>query len=108
MPPGVNRASVVCSRYSAIQPLQLFPMEELGVAVLQLLIRLAGSTFRPWADSLTGGVFEITPDMSAAERIQWMIRSLAELETDEASMALQALAADEGLSSWHAELDPRG
>ena len=86
------------------QPLQLFPMEELGVAVLQLLIRLAGSTFRPWADSLTGGVFEITPDMSAAERIQWMIRSLAELETDEASMALEALAADEGLSSWHAEL----
>ena len=86
------------------QPLQVFPMEKLGLPVLQLVIRLAGSTFRPWADRSIGGVMEITPDMSAAERLQWMIRSLAELPTDEASAALEGLAADEGLSSWHAEL----
>ncbi len=86
------------------QPLQLFPMDKLEAPVLQLIICLAGRTFRPWADRSTGGVIEITPDMSAAERVQWMIGSLAELPTDEASTALEALAADEGLSSWRAEL----
>ena len=86
------------------QPLQAFPMDSLGLPVLRLIIRLAGRTFRPWGDNWIGGVIRITPDMSAAERVQWMIDTLARLPSDEASAALQDLASDEALSSWRVEL----
>ena len=86
------------------QPLQAFPMARLRPSVLQLIVRLTGHTFRPWGDNWSGGVIEITPDMSAAERVQWMIQSLSERPTVEASAALEALASDEALSPWHAEL----
>ena len=81
-------------------PLQAFPMDRLGVPALQLVIRLAGSTFAPRAFSTTGGVTEVTPDMNAAERVQGMIRGLAECPTQEASSALESLAADPALSRW--------
>ena len=86
------------------QPLRAFPMERLGPRVLQLIVSLAARTFRPWGENWAGGVMEITPDMSAAERVQWMIQSLAQLPTEQASVALDALASDEGLSPWRAEL----
>ena len=86
------------------QPLQAFPMARLRPSVLQLIVRLTGHTFRPWGDNWSGGVIEITPDMSAAERVQWMIQSLSERPTVEASAALEALASDEALSPWCAEL----
>ena len=79
-------------------------MKGLEVPVLRLVIRLAGSTFRPWAPRPGGGVVTVTPEMSAAEYVQWMIRSLAELPTSEASEALEALTSDQTLSSWRAEL----
>ena len=109
------------------QPLRAFPMAKLRPRVLQLIVRLAGRTFRPWGDNWVGGAIdpdmsaaassaeacsavaaarklEITPDMSAAERVQWMIQSLSELPTVEASATLEKLASDEGLSPWRAEL----
>ena len=86
------------------QPLEAFPMARLQPPVLQLIVGLAGRTFRPWGDNWIGGMIEITPDMSAAERVQWMIQSLSERPTAEASAALEALASDEGLSPWRAEL----
>ena len=79
-------------------------MKRLEVQVLRLVIRLAGSTFRPWAPRPGGGVVRVTPEMSAAEYVQWMIHSLAELPTSEASEALEALASDQTVSSWRAEL----
>ena len=85
-------------------PLQLVPIERLGVPALQLVIRLAASTFGPWASSATGGVTRVTPDMSAAERVQSMIRGLADIPTREASSALEALAADPALSRWRRAL----
>ena len=85
-------------------PLQLVPIETLGVPALQLVIRLAGSSFGPWASSATGGVTEVTPDMNAAERVQWMIRGLADIPTEQASSALESLAADPALSRWRPEL----
>ena len=84
-------------------PLQLFPMDRLGVPALQLVIRLAGSTFGTSASNAADRVTR-TPDMSAAESVQWMIRGLAEFPTHEASVALDALASDPGLSLWRAEL----
>ena len=86
------------------QPLQAFPMDRLGLPVLQLVVRLAGRTFRPRSNHSIGQVVEITPEMSAAERVQWMIRSLAELPTEDAGAALETLASDDGLSTWRAEL----
>ena len=86
------------------QPLRTFPLDRLGVPALQLVIRLAGSTFGPWTSSTTGRVTEVTPDMNAAERVQWMIRGLADFPTEQASSALESLAADPALSRWQPEL----
>ena len=77
-------------------------MRRLEVPALRLVIRLAGSTFRPWEP--TCGVTKVTLEMNAAERLQGMIHGLAELPTDEASVVLEALASDQTLSSWRAEL----
>ncbi len=84
--------------------LQLLPLEMLRVPTLQLVIRLAGRTFRPCVLGPTGDVTAVTPAIEAAQRVRQMIGNLAELPTDEASAALEALATDERLSSWRAEL----
>ena len=76
----------------------------LRVPTLQLVIRLAGRTFRPCVLGPTGDVTAVTPAIEAAQRVRQMIGNLAELPTDEASAALEALATDERLSSWRAEL----
>lgn len=87
------------------QPLQLFPTERLSVPVLTLVIRLAASTYRPRAPAAIGKVTKVTPEMSAGERVQWMIRGLAELPTGEAGDALETLASDPTLTHWRAELN---
>ena len=86
------------------QPLESFPVERLAVPVLKLLIRRAGGTYRPWEPAATGGVREVTSEMNAAERVQWMIRGLAEVPAAEAGAALEALADAPALSHWRAEL----
>ena len=86
------------------QPLESLPLEQLGVSVLELLIRLAGSTYRPRAPVTTGEVREVTPEMSAADRVQGMIRGLAGLPSPGAGEALETLADAPGLSHWRAEL----
>ena len=87
------------------QPLQLFPMERLSVPALKPVIRLAGSTYRPRAPAASGEATAVTSEMNAAERVQWMIRSLAELPTAEAGDALETLASDPALAHWKAELN---
>lgn len=86
------------------QPLESLPLEQLGVSVLELLIRLAGSTYRPRAPVTTGEVREVTPEMSAADRVQGMIRGLAGLPSPGAGEALETLADAPALSHWRAEL----
>ena len=86
------------------QPLRLFPMERLSVPALKLVIRLAGSTYLPRAAAATGEATAVTPEMNAAERVQWMIPGLAELPTAEAGTALEALASDPALVHWRPEL----
>ena len=86
------------------QPLQRFPLDKLSVPALMLVVRLAGSTYRPWAPAATGEVRRITPEMNVAERVQWMIRSLADVPTADAGAALEMLASDPALIHWNVEL----
>ena len=76
-----------------------FPIDRLQTHALQLLIRLVGRTFEP---SSRSGL--VTLEMEASNRVQWMISRLAELPTDEASTALEALESDPSMSRWQAEL----
>ena len=76
-----------------------FPIDRLGTQALRSLIRLVGGVYEP---SRASGV--VTLAMEASERVQWMIRRVAESPTEEAGLALEALASDPGLSRWRAEL----
>ena len=76
-----------------------------GVPALQLLIRLIGSSCRPYsldADSDEGGM--VTPDMHAADRVRGFIGQLAAISAESASQALEALSSDSDLHPWHGQL----
>ena len=85
-------------------PDRRIPTEALKVPALQLLIRLIGSSFGPWRSHPAGEATRVTPEMSAADRVQWMIRRLAESPTVEAGTALEALASDPSLFLWRDQL----
>ena len=76
-----------------------FPIDRLGTQALRLLIRLVGGVYEP---SRASGV--VTLAMEASERVQWMIRRVAETSTEEAGLTLEVLASDPGLGHWRAEL----
>ncbi|MCY4121614.1 MAG: hypothetical protein OXG72_11915, partial [Acidobacteria bacterium] len=76
-----------------------FPIDRLGTQALRLLIRLVGGVYDP---SRASGV--VTLAMEASERVQWMIRRVAESSTEEAALTLEALASDPSLGHWRAEL----
>ena len=86
------------------QPLQRFPMERLSAPALKLVVRLAGSTYRPRVPAVAGEVTAVTAEMNAGERVQWMIRNLADVPTADAGAALEMLASDPTLTHWKAEL----
>ena len=76
-----------------------YPGDELGTGALRLLVRLAGREFEPLVAS---GL--VTPRVSAAEGVRWMISRLATSASEDASRALEALAADPVLFRWREEL----
>ena len=75
------------------------------VPAFRLLIRLIGSSCRPYsfgADSDEGAM--VTPEMNAAERVRDLIEQLAAISTEDASHALEALSSDNDLRPWHSLL----
>ena len=76
-----------------------FPMDRLRTQALRVLIRLVGRVYKPFSPS-----GDVTLAMEASERVDRMIRRLAESSAKEASLTLEALVSDPGLSRWRAEL----
>ena len=76
-----------------------------SVPAFRLLIRLIGSSYRPYsfsADSDMGAL--VTPEMNAADRVRDLIEMLAAISTRDASHALEALSSDNDLLAWHSLL----
>ena len=76
-----------------------------NVPALRLLIRLFGSSYRPYSyttDSDEGGLVSL--EMNAADQVQAFIEQLATISTNEASCALEALSIDDTLRPWHSLL----
>ena len=77
-------------------------MELRDVTVLQLLIRLMGSSYRPYDatsdESEEGDV--VTPVMTASIYVQRCIDHLASMPSDDACAAFDALLAEDSLSHW--------
>lgn len=72
---------------------------------LRLLIRLIGTTFRPYSlgDDCDEGVM-VTPEMNAADQVRDCIDQLASLTTEDASRALESLSSDNDLRPWRSLL----
>ena len=71
------------------------------VPALQLLIRLIGSSCRPYSHdphSEAGGM--VTPAMGAADRVRGFIDQLASIPSGSASTAFEALLSDEYMHPW--------
>ena len=75
-----------------------FSFEELGIPVLELLIRLVGNYASP--DEWSGGSGWVTPVMRASGFVRELIRRLAALPDQLASDALDTLHNDAALSPW--------
>ncbi len=76
-----------------------------SVPALRLLIRLIGSSCRPYSlhpDSGEGGV--VTPEMHGSGRVRGFIEQLAAISTEDASRALGALSSDNALRPWRSLL----
>ena len=76
-----------------------------SVPALRLLIRLIGTSFRPYslgADSDVG--IMVTPEMNAADRVRGLIAQLAAISTEDASRALEALSSNNDLRPWRSLL----
>ena len=74
-----------------------FSIDELGIASLELLIRLVGSYVGPDLLNADGWV---TPAMQASRLVNDLIQRLAASPTKDASKTLAALLADPALSRW--------
>ena len=74
-----------------------FSIDELGIASLELLIRLVGSYVGPDLLDADGWV---TPAMQASRLVNDLIQRLAASPTKDASKTLAALLADPALSRW--------
>ena len=72
-----------------------------SVPALRLLIRLIGTSCRPYSlsgDSEEGGI--VTPEMLNADRVRHFIEQLAAIPAKDASYALRALSSDSDLHPW--------
>ena len=78
-------------------------LDRLGTTELQVLVRLLGAFFGPYALPPAGMVL-VTPAMEAPDHVRQMIWRLAESPTSAAGAALDALASDESLVQWRNEL----
>ena len=76
-----------------------------SVPALRLLIRLIGTSCRPYSpgDESDEGVM-VTPEMNAAHRVRDCMEQLASIPTQGASRALEALSSDADLRPWRSLL----
>ena len=79
-------------------------LDRLETAGLEMLVRLLGASFRPYAWP-SGG---LTPAMEVADHVERMIGRLAESPTAAAGAALDALVSDGSLVPWRGELTRAG
>lgn len=77
--------------------------DRLETTGLQVLVRLLGSSFGPYAWPASG-IVQATPAVEASDHVRRMIRRLAESPAGAAGAALDALASDECLVEWRDEL----
>ena len=75
-----------------------FPIDELGIASLELLIRFIGGYVGP---DQRLDVELVTPETQTPRLVNGLIQRLAASPTQEASDALDCLIADPALSRWH-------
>ena len=78
-------------------------LNKLEITELQVLVRLLGAFFGPYAWP-AGGTVLVTPAVKASDHVRRMIRRLAESSAGAAGTALDALASDESLVQWRDEL----
>ena len=78
-------------------------LNKLEITELQVLVRLLGASFGPYAWP-AGGSVRVTPAIEASDHVRRMIRRLAESPAGAAGAALDALASDESLDQWRDEL----
>ena len=89
-------------------------LEHLDVPALRALIRLTGSSFRPFSSDLhasnrdSDGSGPVTGSMEAALGIEHLIGRLASLPSPEATQALQALSSEDALRPWRSQLVDAG
>ena len=103
-------AELVINRFRVPERL----LGHLNVSALRLLIRLAGSSFRPFApvshasnrESDESGA--VTGSMEAALGIEHLIGRLASLPSPEATQALLALSSEDALRPWRSQLVDAG
>ena len=79
-------------------------IDRLETAGLEMLVRLLGASFRPYA--WPSG--RVTPAMEVSDHVERMIGRLAESPTAAAGAALDALVSDESLVPWRGELTRAG
>ncbi len=76
-----------------------------SVPASQLLIRLIGSSCRPYSHSTDSEkVVMVTSEINAANRVRGFIEQLAAISTEDAMLALEALSSDDTLHPWHSLL----
>ncbi len=76
-----------------------------SVPALRLLIRLIGSSSKPYSYSTNSDVgVMVTSEMNSADRVRGLIEQLAKISTADSSHALEALSSDDDLSPWHSLL----
>ena len=102
-----RRISHLAEFFCFQDPIQ-FSLDDLGVPVLELLIRLVGSYVGPdqrWGGDADGDEGELVgPEMEAASLVYRLIQLLAGSPTKESSDALGGLLHEPTLSGWHDEL----
>lgn len=76
-----------------------FSLDELGISIQELLVRLVGS----YAGPMKKEGF-VTSGMRASDLVRRLVRCLATSSTDTASDALNSLLADSSLSLWRSQL----
>ena len=81
--------------------------DRLETAGLEMLVRLLGASFRPYAWP-SGRPTRVTPAMEVADHVERMIGRLAESPTAAAGAALDALVSDGSLVPWRGELTRAG
>ena len=79
-------------------------IEAFDALVLRILIRLIGSSYRPYFHSSRGAIL-ITPNIAVSGRIEGFINKLASVPSRVATEVLEELSSDDNLGPWRFNLD---